>query len=42
MMSFEVWCQRFLDAQPRQQPAPVRPARSLAPAIVRMTTPQTA
>jgi asparagine synthase (glutamine-hydrolysing) len=42
MMSFELWCQRFLDAQPRQQPAPVRPARSLAPAIVRMTTPQTA
>ena len=42
MLSFELWCQRFLDATPRQQPAPVRPARRLAPAVVRLTTAQTA
>jgi asparagine synthase (glutamine-hydrolysing) len=42
MMSFELWCQRFLDATPRQQPAPVRPARRIAPAVVRLTTAQTA
>ena len=42
MMSFELWCQRFLDPTPRQQPAPVRPARRLAPAIVRVGTAQTA
>jgi asparagine synthase (glutamine-hydrolysing) len=42
MMSFELWCQRFLDPAPRQQPAPVRPARRLAPAIVRVGTAQTA
>jgi len=42
MMSFELWCQRFLDATPRQQPAPVRPARQTAPAVVRLTTAQTA
>jgi asparagine synthase (glutamine-hydrolysing) len=38
LMSFELWCQRFLDASPRQQPAPIRPARRLAPAVVRVTT----
>jgi len=42
MMSFELWCQRFLDPSPRQQPAPVRPARRTAPAVVRITTAQTA
>ena len=42
MMSFELWCQRFLDPSPRQQPAPVRPARRTAPAVVRVTTAQTA
>ena len=42
MMSFELWCQRFLDPTPRQQPLPVRPARQLAPAIVRLGTAQTA
>src|SRR5688572_19226085 len=42
MMSFELWCQRFLDRTPRQQPVPVRPARRLAPAIVRLGTAQTA
>ena len=38
MMSFELWCQRFLDASPRQQPAPVRPARRVAPAVIRVTS----
>ncbi|MGH9239159.1 MAG: hypothetical protein ACRD3G_14050, partial [Vicinamibacterales bacterium] len=42
MMSFELWCQRFLDRTPRQPPVPVRPARRLAPAIVRLGTAQTA
>jgi asparagine synthase (glutamine-hydrolysing) len=42
MVSFELWCQRFLDATPRQQPAPVRPARRRAPAVVRLGTAQTA
>ena len=42
MMSFELWCQRFLDPSPRPQPAPVRPARRTAPAVVRITTAQTA
>jgi asparagine synthase (glutamine-hydrolysing) len=42
MLSFELWCQRFLDPSPRQQPAPVRPARRTAPAVVRVTTAQTA
>ena len=37
MMSFELWCRRFLDATPHQQPAPVRPARRVAPAVVRIT-----
>ena len=37
MMSFELWCRRFLDAIPHQQPAPVRPARRVAPAVVRIT-----
>ncbi len=41
MVSFELWCQRFLDATPRPQPAPIRPARRVAPAVVRVT-PQTA
>jgi asparagine synthase (glutamine-hydrolysing) len=36
MISFELWCQRFLDPSPRQQPAPVRPARRAAPAVVRI------
>jgi len=42
MLSFELWCQRFLDPSPRQQPAPVRTARRLTPAIVRITSAQTA
>jgi hypothetical protein len=42
MLSFELWCQRVLDATPRQQPAPVRPAKRIAPAVVRLTTAQTA
>jgi asparagine synthase (glutamine-hydrolysing) len=43
MLSFELWCQRFLDGAPgRQQPAPIRQARSLAPAVIRVTTAQTA
>ena len=41
MMSFELWCQRFLDATPHQQPLPVRPARQRAPAIVRLGTAHT-
>ena len=36
VMSFELWCQRFLDAAPRQQPAPIRQTRRVAPAIVRL------
>jgi asparagine synthase (glutamine-hydrolysing) len=35
VMSFELWCQRFLDPTPRTQPAPVRETRRVAPAIVR-------
>jgi len=42
MLSFELWCQRFLDPSPRQQPAPVRTARRRTPAIVRITSAQTA
>jgi len=42
MMSFELWCQRFLDPTPRQQPAPIRQARRLAPAVIRVTAAQTA
>jgi asparagine synthase (glutamine-hydrolysing) len=36
VMSFELWCQRFLDPAPRQQPAPIRQTRRVAPAIVRV------
>jgi asparagine synthase (glutamine-hydrolysing) len=36
VMSFELWCQRFLDPAPRQQPAPIRQTRRVAPAIVRL------
>jgi asparagine synthase (glutamine-hydrolysing) len=42
MVSFELWCQRFLDPSPRQQPQPVRPARRTAPAVVRLSRVQTA
>ena len=42
MLSFELWCQRFMDPSPRQQPAPVRTARRITPAVVRVTTAQTA
>jgi asparagine synthase (glutamine-hydrolysing) len=42
MVSFELWCQRFLDPSPRQQPQPVRPARRSAPAVVRLSRVQTA
>ena len=34
ILSFELWCRRFLDATPRQQPAPIRDTRYRAPAIV--------
>ena len=36
VMSFELWCQRFLDPAPRPQPAPIRETRRVAPAIVRL------
>jgi asparagine synthase (glutamine-hydrolysing) len=36
VMSFELWCQRFLDPTPRPQPAPIRETRRVAPAIVRV------
>jgi asparagine synthase (glutamine-hydrolysing) len=36
VMSFELWCQRFLDPTPRTQPAPIRQTRRVAPAIVRV------
>jgi asparagine synthase (glutamine-hydrolysing) len=39
VMSFELWCQRFLDPTPRAQPAPIRQTRRVPPAIVRV--PQT-
>jgi asparagine synthase (glutamine-hydrolysing) len=35
VMSFELWCQRFLDSSPRPQPAPIRETRRVAPAIIR-------
>ena len=34
LLSFELWCRRFLDASPQHQPAPIRPTRYRAPAIV--------
>ena len=34
MLSFELWCRRFLDAAPQAQPAPIRETRYRAPAIV--------
>jgi asparagine synthase (glutamine-hydrolysing) len=36
VMSFELWCQRFLDPTPRAQPAPIRQTRRVPPAIVRV------
>jgi asparagine synthase (glutamine-hydrolysing) len=36
VMSFELWCQRFLDPTPRPQPAPIRQTRRVPPAIVRV------
>jgi asparagine synthase (glutamine-hydrolysing) len=39
-LSFELWCQRFLDPTPRAQPAPIRQTRRVAPAVVRVTTAQ--
>jgi asparagine synthase (glutamine-hydrolysing) len=42
MISFELWCRRFLDGSAGQRPTPVRPARRLAPAVVRIGTAQTA
>jgi asparagine synthase (glutamine-hydrolysing) len=41
MLSFELWCQRFLDPTPRPQPAPIRQTRRLAPAVVRMRAAET-
>jgi asparagine synthase (glutamine-hydrolysing) len=40
-LSFELWCQRFLDPTPRPQPAPIRQTRRTAPAVVRVTAAQT-
>jgi asparagine synthase (glutamine-hydrolysing) len=40
-LSFELWCQRFLDPTPRAQPAPIRQTRRVAPAVVRITAAQT-
>ena len=37
ILSFELWCQRFLDPTPRTQPAPIRQTRRIAPAVVRMS-----
>ena len=34
MLSFELWCRRFLDPAPQAQPAPIRETRYRAPAIV--------
>jgi asparagine synthase (glutamine-hydrolysing) len=34
MLSFELWCRRFLDVTPHSQPAPIRETRYRAPAIV--------
>jgi asparagine synthase (glutamine-hydrolysing) len=34
ILSFELWCRRFLDPSPLNQPAPVRATRYRAPAIV--------
>jgi asparagine synthase (glutamine-hydrolysing) len=42
LLSFELWCQRFLDPSPRPQPAPIRQTRRIAPAIVRLGAAQTA
>jgi asparagine synthase (glutamine-hydrolysing) len=39
-LSFELWCQRFLDPTPRAQPAPIRQTRRVAPAVVRVTAAQ--
>jgi asparagine synthase (glutamine-hydrolysing) len=39
-LSFELWCQRFLDPTPRPQPAPIRQTRRAAPAVVRVTAAQ--
>ena len=35
VMSFELWCQRFLDPTPRTQPAPIRDTRRVRPAVIR-------
>jgi asparagine synthase (glutamine-hydrolysing) len=40
LLSFELWCQRFLDPTPRAQPAPIRQMRRVRPAIVRVTAAQ--
>jgi asparagine synthase (glutamine-hydrolysing) len=40
ILSFELWCQRFLDATPRTQPAPIRRTRRIAPAVIRTTAAQ--
>jgi hypothetical protein len=34
MLSFELWCRRFLDATPQNQPAPIRATRYRAPAVI--------
>jgi len=39
-LSFELWCQRFLDPTPRPQPVPIRQTRRVAPAVIRTTTAQ--
>jgi asparagine synthase (glutamine-hydrolysing) len=42
MVSFELWCQRFLDPSPRQQPVPIRPPRRMSPAVGRLARAQPA
>jgi asparagine synthase (glutamine-hydrolysing) len=39
-LSFELWCQRFLDPMPRAQPKPIRQTRRVAPAVIRTTAAQ--
>jgi asparagine synthase (glutamine-hydrolysing) len=39
-LSFELWCQRFLDPTPRTRPAPIRQTRRVAPAVIRTTAAQ--
>jgi asparagine synthase (glutamine-hydrolysing) len=42
ILSFELWCQRFLDSAPRPQPVPIRQTRRVPPAVVRVGAAQSA